>query len=147
VRVEIALKTKNIVPFALPKRGKKREGSSIEALKPPFEYKVDFSEDWPKLAFPLFTTFRIDRGTYYYRAKRIYAIYVKRIKRGFAQLEAVLSMKLRDIPLPLIRFDTFEQITLQEFYQKLEQWHSKNSHWRSLDTLFLILYLLWVVKL
>lgn len=113
----------------------------------PFEYKIDFSEDYPKLAYPLFTTSRLDRGTDYYYVKRIYAIYVKQIKRGFAQLEAILTSKLRNIPLPLIRFDTYEQITLDEFYLKLEQWYKNKPLWHGRDTLFLILFLLWVKKI
>lgn len=113
----------------------------------PFEYKIEFSEDYPKLAYPVFTTIRLDKRTDYYHVKRIYAIYVIGIKRGFAQLESILASKLRDIPLPLIRFDTYEQITIEDFHQKLKLWYSQKPQWHDLETLFLILFLLWVIKL
>lgn len=113
----------------------------------PFEYRIPFSEDYPKLAFPLFPTIRLERGTTYYSIKRIYTIYVQTVKKGFAMLVSKYFMKLGELPQALIRFDTYPTVTFNDFYRKMVQFHAKTSQWQGLNTLMLILYLLWIERL
>ncbi len=112
----------------------------------PFEYRIDFLEHYPKLDLALFTTVRLDKGTNYYAGNRIYAIYVKDEKLGFAMLVAKIKQALGLIPLPLIKFDTHEHVTKQDFFDQMHKWYSKKIQWHGQDTVMLILFLLWVEK-
>lgn len=113
----------------------------------PFEYRIDFSEHYPKLDLLLFTTVRLDKGTNYYSGNRIYAICEKNERIGFAMLVGKIKQALGLIPLSLIHYDTYDHVTKQDFFEKMHKWYSRKIQWHGQDTTMVIIFLLWVKKL